>query len=141
AVFVVSRASVRSKLVYIGAALALPVVFELFRMGFYDSLVPNTAAAKEASRSWWSQGLRYVRDAGRPYWLWVPLLSIVVLYVLLLRGLVARGERRQVALAVACAAGGLVHLLYVARVGGDFMHARMVLPGLTAIVAPVAVTV
>jgi arabinofuranosyltransferase len=141
AVFVVSRASVRTKLRYVAVALVLPVVFEIFRMGYYDSLAPNTAAAKEASRSWWSQGLRYVRDSGRPYWLWIPLFAVIVMYFLLLRGFLAKQERRRLALTVACAAGGLVHLLYVARVGGDFMHARMVLPGLTAIIAPVAVTV
>lgn len=141
AVFVVSTASVRSRLGYVAIALALPVAYELFRMGYYDSLTPNTAAAKEASRSWWSQGLRYLRDAGRPHWLWIPLLAIVVMYVVLLRGCAMRGERRHLTLAIACAAGGLVHLLYVARVGGDFMHARLALPGLTAIVAPVAVSV
>jgi arabinofuranosyltransferase len=34
---------------------------------------------------------------------------------------------------------GLLHVLYTVRVGGDFMHARLLLPSLFALVAPVAV--
>jgi len=138
AVVVAARASWVARLRFLAVALALPVAFELFRMGYYDSLVPNTAIAKEASRSWWSHGFTYVRVAGQPYWIWIPLLAVAGFgYVPMLRGV----DARRRAVVVACAAGGLLHLLYVARVGGDFMHARMVLPGLTAIVAHVAVSI
>jgi arabinofuranosyltransferase len=34
--------------------------------------------------------------------------------------------------------GGLAHALFVTRVGGDFMHARLLLPSIFAVVAPVA---
>jgi arabinofuranosyltransferase len=40
---------------------------------------------------------------------------------------------------LAAAAGGLAHMLYVVRVGGDFMHARLLLPGLFALCSGVAV--
>ncbi len=136
AVVVATQAGWWRRIGFVGIAVAAPVAYEIFRMGYYDSLVPNTAIAKEAGRSWWSQGFTYIRVAGQPYWLWIPLLAVVALYVFALRGT----DRRRRALVIGCAAGGVLHLLYVARVGGDFMHARMVLPGLTAIVAPVAVT-
>ncbi|MGH8991875.1 MAG: hypothetical protein ACRDZ7_10165, partial [Acidimicrobiia bacterium] len=38
-------------------------------------------------------------------------------------------------------AAGLLHALYVVRVGGDFMHARLLLPGLFALLLPVMVVV
>ena len=139
AVVLAAAAPARARLRFVAYAIAVPFAYQVFRMGFYDSLVPNTAAAKEASRSWWSQGLRYLRDSGRPYWLWIGLVGVVLLYVALVRGLGGTGDRRRLALALASAGGGLVHLAYVARVGGDFMHARLALPGLTAIAAPVAV--
>jgi arabinofuranosyltransferase len=134
AVIVVARSH---RIRFLAAALAMPVVFQLFRMGYYDEFTPNTALAKEASRSWWSNGWHYLRVAGQPYWVWIPLLALAVgAYVPLWRD--ADGRRRVVV--IACVAAGIVHLLFVARVGGDFMHARMALPGLTALVAPVAVT-
>jgi arabinofuranosyltransferase len=34
----------------VAVAFALPVAYQLFRMGYYGSVVPNTALAKEASR-------------------------------------------------------------------------------------------
>jgi arabinofuranosyltransferase len=127
---------------FVAVALALPIAYQVFRMGYYAALFPNTAFAKEASRSWWSHGFTYVIDAGRPYWLWVPLVTLIVGgYGPLIRAQLREGRRRQLAILIACAAGGCAHLLYVARVGGDFMHARLVLPGLTALIAPVAVTV
>jgi len=51
-----------------------------------------------------------------------------------------RRRGRGMALIVgAFPAAGAVHGLYVVRVGGDFMHGRLLLPALFAILAPVAV--
>jgi arabinofuranosyltransferase len=141
AVVVAASTSWPRRLAFVGVALIVPVLFEIFRMGYYDSLVPNTALAKEASRSWWSHGWPYVRDSGASYWLWIPLVALVLGgYLPLVRAFAHDRNRRAVALIIACAAAGMLHVVYVARVGGDFMHARMVLPGLTAFVAPVAVS-
>jgi arabinofuranosyltransferase len=141
AVVLVSRDRWQPSLRFVAVALALPFAYQIFRMGYYDSLVPNTALAKEASRAWWSQGWKYLRESSRPYWLWLPLVAVVVGgYVPMLRAYLSTQDRRRMAIVLACAAGGIAHLVYVARVGGDFMHARMGLPGLTALVAPVAVT-
>jgi arabinofuranosyltransferase len=140
-VLVSAPATWSARLRFVALALAVPLAYQLFRMGFYDALTPNTAAAKEAGRAWWSQGFRYLRDAGQPYWLWLPLAALVLGgYVPLVQRCSRATDRRALALVIACAAAGIAHLLYVARVGGDFMHARMALPGLTAIVAPVAVS-
>jgi arabinofuranosyltransferase len=141
AVVITASVSWPRRIAFVGVALIVPVLFEIFRMGYYDSLVPNTALAKEASRSWWSHGWTYVRDSGAAYWLWIPLVALLLGgYLPLVRAFATDRNRRAIALVVACAAAGMLHVVYVARVGGDFMHARMVLPGLTAFVAPVAVS-
>lgn len=128
-----------SRLRTLAAAAALPVLWQLFRMGYYGALVPNTAFAKEASTARWGQGWRYLTDFAGTYLIAIPLVAVLVggIGPLLLR---ARrgGDRRTIALAVAPVAGGLLHWLYVVRVGGDFMHARLLLPGLLAILLPVA---
>jgi len=137
---IVARHEWRGTLQFLVAVLALPVLYEVFRMGYYDSLVPNTALAKEASRAAWHQGWTYVRVSVQPYWLWIPLIALAVGgYAPVLRGHAANHDRRRLAVTIASLAAGATHLLYVVRVGGDFMHGRMVLPGLTAVIAPVAV--
>jgi arabinofuranosyltransferase len=122
-------------------AFALPVVYEIFRMGYYASLVPNPALAKEAGGSArWSIGWDFLRSFVDPYWLWLPLLVLAVgAYVPLLRTL--RHDRRAAATLVVAAfvVGGLLEAAYIVRVGGDFMHARLLLPSFFALVAPVAV--
>ena len=115
------------------------MLFEIFRMGYYSSLVPNSALAKEASRPYWSAGWRYLDQAVNPYWLWVPLLILGVgayLPLLLRDGGPAR--RRRLVM-VAFLGAGVLDGLYIVRVGGDFMQARLLLPALFMICAPVAI--
>jgi arabinofuranosyltransferase len=121
-------------------ALALPVAYQLFRMGYYGSLVPNPALAKEASRARWGHGWDYLRRTVDPYVLWLPVLLLFVgAYLPLVSDLRARGRTRPLLIAGAFVVGGLVQAVYTVRVGGDFMHARLLLPSLFALVAPVAV--
>ena len=120
-------------------AFALPVAYEVFRMGYYGALVPNPAIAKEASRAAWTSGWRYLRESTLPYWLWLPLGALLLGgYLPLARAAHERRAWRPLAVLAAFGIGGLLHALFVTRVGGDFMHARLLLPSIFAVVAPVA---
>jgi arabinofuranosyltransferase len=112
------------------AAVALPVAYELFRMAYFGLLVPNTALAKDAGGADWSQGWLYLTDLTNPAWLWIPLAAVAAGLVLHWSPLRRAGGRAGLAVLVAPVAGGILSWLYVIRVGGDFMHARMLLPGL-----------
>jgi arabinofuranosyltransferase len=130
------------------AGAAAPLAYQVFRMGYFGSLVPNTALAKEAGMAYWAQGLRYLVDFGAAYALWLPLVPV------LLWGLVPLGTalRRRpdapgtpgwrsgaLALLLLPPAAALLHALYIVRVGGDFMHGRMLLPSLFGLLLPLAV--
>ncbi|WP_447037524.1 hypothetical protein [Streptomyces sp. DSM 118878] len=140
--WVTARPSWRGVLAGAGAAGALPLAYEVFRMGYYGHLMPLPGVTKEASRSLWGRGLDYLRDFAGPYVLWLPLLIIVAAALACLppRGravpLAAASVRRLVPVAAPLVAGALCWL-YVIRVGGDFMHGRMFLPGLLLMLLPV----
>lgn len=121
-----------------GVAAALPVAYEVFRAGYYGLLVPGTALAKEASTSRWRQGYSYLRDLTDTYWLAVPvLLGLVAAVVLLLRLRRTATVATAVVVAVPWVSSALL-ATYVTRVGGDFMHGRMLLPALFCLVLPLA---
>jgi arabinofuranosyltransferase len=126
----------RRRVALVAAALALPLAYQLFRMGYYGSLVPNTALAKEAAGTNWERGWRYLRDFADAYWLWVAAIGLVVgAYLPLARSVHGR-VRLTVGVFALC---GVLHGAYMVRIGGDYIHARLLLPGFFAICAPVAV--
>lgn len=124
----------RSRLFVAGAGALPGLLFQIFRMGYFASLVPNTAFAKEAFVSWWQQGLHYLWNTVGLYWLLLPFGCLLLGLSSTRRGSLQPAARVRWALLL----GGLLHVLYVVRVGGDFMHARMLLPGLAAICSSAA---
>ena len=120
---------------------ALPVAYEVFRAGYYGLLAPSAALAKEASHARWDQGLVYLHDTVATYWLWVPLGCL-----LLALGALA-GRRRggwsdrwgTLVVTLLPVVAGFAMAGYVTRVGGDFMHGRMLLPAITAVLLPLLV--
>jgi arabinofuranosyltransferase len=122
----------------VAAAGVLPVGYQIFRMGYYAALVPNTALAKEAGSTNWEQGRIYFNDFVDPYRLWIPLAIILGLcFLWLYRGVRGRDWPAVVLIAAPIITAAL-HAGYIVRVGGDFMHGRMLLPALFAIMLPVA---
>jgi arabinofuranosyltransferase len=115
----------------------LPVAYQVFRMGYYGLVVPNTAVAKESSRPLWERGFVYLVDLVAPHALWVPALLAVALLALVLPA--AGWRTREWSLSAVVLVAAIAHALYVVRVGGDFMHARLLMPSLFLALCPVAV--
>ena len=133
--------SVGRAAVLVGLAAVIPVGYQVFRMGYFASLVPNTALAKEAGVSSWERGWEYLSNFAGPYALWLPLAVLAGWAVFAATSLWRRGERRRTLLVALPIALGLLHALYIVRLGGDYMHARVLLPSVFAILLPVAVVV
>jgi len=109
-------------------AFALPVLYELCRMAYFASLVPNTGLVKSATSLWVSQGFSYLLNFFNPYWLWIPVGVLVLLQMT--RGYALRGDRRTALVSLAPLIGGLLSMGYFVAIGGDFMHGRLLIPGL-----------
>jgi arabinofuranosyltransferase len=135
------QAGWRARVGLVAALGAIPVANQIFRMGYYGMLVPNTAVAKEASVAQWGSGWKYLTDLFLPYALWLPVGLALVLVAMQVAGDRDRGARLAVAARLAPVVAALVHLLYITRVGGDFMHARLLLPAVFALLAPVGLTI
>ena len=131
--------SIRRLVTLAAVALALPAAYQVFRMGYYGALVPTTALAKEASRAWWSQGQRYLEDFLGPYRLLIPLGIAAALLAAGVRQWVGIRAPDRLLVVAAPVLAGIADALYVTRVGGDFMHGRLLLPAFFAVLMPVAV--
>ncbi|HEX7880367.1 MAG TPA: glycosyltransferase family 39 protein [Candidatus Eisenbacteria bacterium] len=121
--------SIASSLVAFGA---VPLLYLLFRMGYFAAWMSNSSIAKEPGLAHGTAGAYYLLDFVHVYRLW-----IVAPLVLLLAWL-ARSSRRIPLVGVEATffALGVLHAVYVARVGGDFMHGRFVLPAYMAMLIP-----
>ena len=133
--------TIRGRALLVGVGVCLPLAYQVFRMGYFAAVVPNTAIAKEAGSAYWSRGWDYLVDFVSPYALWLPLGALAIILGLWVSGTWSEGRRRTVVVALAPAVAGLVHALFVVRVGGDFMHGRLLLFGLFGLAAPVTVPV
>ncbi|MEW6249305.1 MAG: hypothetical protein AB1716_01560 [Planctomycetota bacterium] len=114
-----------------GLAVGLPsAAFLAWRYSYYGDIVPNTYYAKSAGLAWWDQGWHYTVLYFQKYA--VLLVGMVGLAWILLRRSRDRARRvwepeiRRHALLAALFAAA--YTLYIMRVGGDFMYARMLIP-------------
>ena len=79
----------RHRVLIVAAGGLPPVGYEIFRMGYYGLLVPQTALAKDASGAKWSQGFVYLTNFSTPYALWIPALLLIAIGIILVA---ARGN-------------------------------------------------
>lgn len=122
----------------LAVALALPVAYQIFRMGYFASLVPSTALAKDAGGLHIGQGWRYLEDLAGTYALWIP--AAVMLLVMIVTVRQAHDRRVTIVLGAMVAAAAL-SAAYMVLTGGDYMHGRLLLPALFALGAPAHVAV
>jgi len=128
------RRWVRARVVlFFGATFAvLWVPYTLWRVSYYGSFFPNTYYAKSADLAWWSQGFKYLELYALKYW---PLLLGIPLGIAAFLGRGRSLAPQETGRARMDAGPGLlalamvaIYTLYVARVGGDFLFARFLIP-------------
>ena len=146
----------KGRLVIVVAGGLVPVIYQIFRMGYYGLLVPGTAVAKDASGAKWSQGMVYLTNFNAPYLLWIPAVLLIALGLLLVastrarpwwiqhevpqgHGRLARVVQSPPAIVIFFVVSGLLQGVYWIRQGGDFMHGRVLLAPVFCVLAPVAV--
>lgn len=113
-----------SALAFAAAFLVVFAPFLAWRIAYYHDFLPNTWYAKSAWLPWYGQGLLYLGLYARQYAIVLAGLPLA-LVALFLRRPSDEDWTRSVTLAAALALG---YTVYVVRVGGDFMYARLLLP-------------
>lgn len=137
AMWLVVRPGPRRTLAWIATAVTVPIGYEIFRAGYYGILVPLPAVTKDAGGTMWLRGWKYVLNTVTPYWLWLPLLLVAMaLIAMLVSRTTAREDRVIVA---APLVGSALLTLFLVKIGGDFMQARMLLTPLFLLLLPLLV--
>lgn len=114
-------------------AFVLPLVlivapYLLWKRTYYGDVLPNTYYAKSGQLAWWSQGARYLVSYFEKYWVLLLGPALVLLGSVMKRRADDTTEPLAARSAVLAATIAAIWLLYVARVGGDFMYARFLVP-------------
>lgn len=151
----VAARSWRRRLLIVAAGGLLPVLYQIFRMGYYALVVPGTAVAKDAAGAKWPQGFTYLTNFAEPYLLWVPAVLLTLTGVVLVStrsrpwwirhqpprgyGRLARMVQSPPAVVLFIVCSGLLQGIYWIRQGGDFMHGRVLLTPLFCMLLPVSV--
>jgi arabinofuranosyltransferase len=112
-----------------GAAIALPVAYELWRMAYFAMFIANSELAKSGGGSDIPQGLAYVRSFVSTYALWIPFLLVLPVTIPRIRRWWSEGDRTGTVVLITPLIAGVADWLYVLRLGGDYMEARLLLPG------------
>jgi arabinofuranosyltransferase len=120
---------------------AIPLIYQVFRMGYYGLVVANTAVAKEASIPRVDRGLRYFMDFAGTYWMVIPAVCLAIGAFPPLASALRRTDRgsRNLAVLFGLPAAGALNAAYIVLMGGDYVHGRLLVAPLFALVAPVAV--
>lgn len=98
--------------------LALYLPYFAWRWWYYGDFFPNAFYAKSADLAYFRQGFRYLSISGWSSGLFVALPAAIVGIICLRRRFIARFT----------VIAGPLFLLYVAKIGGDFMLGRLLLP-------------
>ena len=114
--------------------------YELFRLRYYGYPLANTFYVKTSGEGLWERGVSYLGLAGREFgW---PMLAACALSLTGLLISNSRAPARPRVLLFGTGVAAAIHLLYVARVGGDFLDLYRfltpLLPAAFCIVACVA---
>ena len=107
----------RNRLRSVAGLCLIPLAYQLFRMVYFASILPNPAYAKEAFLLLPDRGLTYAWNFVHSYTLWVPGAGLA--------GLMATSWYRYPAARLPMASligGGLLHALYIVGIGR--LHAR-----------------
>lgn len=124
--------------VLVSASLALPATYLVFRAGYYGALLPTSAIAKGTDVRW-AQGMAFLTDLVARYALLVPLVLIAVAAVLGMRRLDWVRGRADRTIVIALVFAAAIQAIFIIRLGGGFMHGRLLLPALFAFCLPLAV--
>lgn len=123
----VRRPGIRPLVTFAAPFAVIVGALTAWRWTYYGDVLPNTYYAKSAELAWWEQGFFYLGLYARQY-------GVVVAAGALGLALAAVDRLRDRARAPAAdpvlLAGMMViaYALAVARAGGDFMHARLLVP-------------
>lgn len=121
------RPGVRAVLALSAPFAAIAGALTLWRWAYYGDVLPNTYYAKSAELAWWEQGFFYLGLYARQYGVAVGAGALGLALAVRDR-LRDRSPGRASDPVILAGLMVIAYALAVARAGGDFMHARLLVP-------------
>ncbi len=115
-IFYTWRKNGRESRISLAAALSLLMAFQLFRMGYFAELLPNSAIAKLFVPTHVKMGFNYLMD-------FVKVSNLLLL--LFISILIFKSKHDFLKIIVSAS---LLHILITVERGGGYMHSRLLLP-------------
>ncbi len=117
---------------------ALPLGYQIFRMGYYGLITSSWSLGREDTATRPGFGWEYFADFTSTYLLLVPLVAVLLaVYIPFVQRNAEAGRRRRIAALVAIAGSGVLNVVVIiVIVGGDSVHARALLPSMVMMLTP-----
>lgn len=122
------RSAARALLAATLPAALILLPYLVWKLAYYGDLLPNPYYAKSGGGIYWAQGFRYIAIYLRGYLSTGALLVALAAIVVAVRRRSPAGDPRLALLTISVIFTVAYAFLFVARVGGDFMYARFLLP-------------
>lgn len=122
------RAGTRAAAAFLAPAALILVPYLIWKIAYYGEILPNPYYAKSGGGAYWSQGFRYIAIYLRGYPSTAVLLGALAAVLVVIRRRDSMRDPQIALLAIASLFSVVYAFLFVARVGGDFMYARFLLP-------------
>ncbi len=110
-----------------------PLVYQIFRMGYFAILVPNTAISKSAFSFYIDRGIIYFLDFFNTFFLYFPVvLGFILIFYFIYEKFktleINEIDYKLIFFVISFLISSLLYTLYIISIGGDFMHDRFLLP-------------
>ena len=124
--FNIRKTGIGNLIKYMAPFVLTVIPYQIFRMGYYASLLPNTFYAKKGGEFYISQGINYISDFTKSYPL--SLLALGIFTILLLINLFKKIIDDEYSTSrLHLLIMSIILLTYVLYSGGDYMHGRSLL--------------
>ncbi|MBI5475748.1 MAG: hypothetical protein HY964_03320 [Ignavibacteriales bacterium] len=130
--FIINQNRWKNILYFIFPSLIIFIPYWIWRYNYYGFFFPNSFYAKSIYLPYYSQGIEYVWLYLKTYYglfiLFIPAIALLLKHRKNLTGFISQQKQKSGRDIILAVLFSVVYIIFVIRIGGDFMHARFLIP-------------